>query len=86
MRCGDSRKLQIFASSNANRTSHPRKRSIAGDGIGDAPTDGWTFELTTGSEESQGDGFIELSDDSAGTITLDDGTSLIFDGVERFIW
>jgi Ca2+-binding RTX toxin-like protein len=56
------------------------------DANGNAPTDGWSFTLTTGSVVSQGDGFIELSDDSAGTITLDDGTSLIFDEVEKFIW
>jgi hypothetical protein len=53
---------------------------------GNAPTDGWTFNITSGSVVSQGDGFIELSDDSTGTITMNDGTSLIFDGVEQFIW
>ena len=56
------------------------------DANGNAPTDGWTFNLTSGSVVSQGADFVELSDDSAGTITLDDGTSLVFDGVEKFIW
>ncbi len=53
---------------------------------GNAPTDGWTFEITSGSVVSRGDGFIELSDDSAGTITMNDGTSPIFDGADQFIW
>ena len=30
--------------------------------------------------------YIELSEDAAGTITLDDGGTLDFDGVEKFIW
>ncbi len=53
---------------------------------GGAPTDGWSFNLTSGSVVSQGADFIDLSDDSAGTITMDDGTSVIFDGVEQFTW
>ncbi len=53
---------------------------------GAAPGDGWSFELTSGSVISQGDGFANFSRDSSGTITLDDGSSLGFTGVESLSW
>ena len=56
------------------------------DANGNAPTDGWTFDITSGSVVSQGEGFVELSDDSAGTITMDDGSVVTFDGVEKLTW
>ena len=56
------------------------------DANGNAPTDGWSFTLTDGSVVSSGEDFVELSQDAAGTITLDDGSMLDFDGVEKFIW
>ena len=48
------------------------------------PRDGWNFTLTEGTVESTVDGKIELSENSAGTIEFDDGSSLIFDGVEQY--
>ena len=48
------------------------------------PGEGWNFNLTEGTVESTVDGKIELSENSAGTIEFDDGSSLIFDGVEQF--
>jgi len=53
----------------------------AGEG---GPGEGWNFTLTKGTVESNADGKIELSENSAGTIEFDDGGSLMFDGVEQF--
>ena len=53
---------------------------------GGQPPDGWSFDLTSGTVESSGDGIVNLSDDATGTITLDDGSTVIFDGVEQIIW
>ncbi|WP_135077258.1 cadherin-like domain-containing protein [Terasakiella sp. SH-1] len=46
----------------------------------------WTLTLNSGSIENQADGYIELSQDSDGTITFSDGSELTFDGIERFEW
>ena len=44
---------------------------------------GWTVTLTTGSEISDSSGVMTLTDDAAGTITLDDGSQIAFEGIER---
>lgn len=36
--------------------------------------------------EGEGEGFMDLSEDSSGTITMDDGTEINFDGVEKIVW
>lgn len=43
-------------------------------------------ELASGSIEEQADGYVALSDDASGTITLSDGSELQFDGIERIEW
>jgi hypothetical protein len=44
---------------------------------------GWTVTLTTGSEVSDSDGVMTLTEDAAGTVTLDDGSQIAFEGMER---
>ena len=56
------------------------------DANGNAPTDGWVLELTQGEQVSSGTGHIDLSQDSAGTVTMEDGSVLTFDGVEKLTW
>ncbi|MBT7756509.1 MAG: hypothetical protein HN732_04220 [Rhodospirillaceae bacterium] len=43
---------------------------------------GWTVSLTTGSETSDDGSTKTLSDDAAGTITLEDGTQIAFQNIE----
>lgn len=45
--------------------------------------DGWTVSLTTGSVQSDDGDMMTLSNDAAGTITLEDGTQIAFEGIER---
>ena len=47
---------------------------------------GWTVDLTTGSVESSTSNQMTLTDDSAGTITLEDGSQITFDGIDRIDW
>ena len=48
---------------------------------------GWTLILDDGSSiEGAGDGYMALSEESAGTVLFDDGTELAFDGIERISW
>ncbi len=50
------------------------------------PGSGWNFVLTDGSVISQGNGIATLSKEASGTISLDDGTTLTFNGVEELNW
>ncbi len=88
---GDGADTYVFMEAMGNDTFHGGTGSWIDiielqDASGNAPTDGWSFGLTAGSVVSSGEGFVELSDDAAGTITMDDGSTLSFDGVEKFIW
>ena len=56
------------------------------DAEGGAPGEGWVLDLTQGEQVSSGNGFLELSQDSAGTVTMEDGSVLTFDGVEKLTW
>jgi len=60
-----------------------------GDNIGDYGSD-WTLALDSGSIESSdtnsSNGWLDLTDDAAGTITLQDGTEIDFTGVEHVQW
>jgi hypothetical protein len=48
---------------------------------------GWTISLEDGSEISgTGDGYLDLSNDAAGTINFDDGSSVEFDGLDKIEW
>jgi Ca2+-binding RTX toxin-like protein len=50
---------------------------------GSAITAGWTINLTSGSVVSNHGTTMTLSQDSAGTITLQDGSEITFDGIEQ---
>jgi len=60
-----------------------------GNNIGDYGSD-WTMELDNGSVESADtsttDGWLNLTDDAAGTITMQDGTEIDFTGIEHIQW
>ncbi|MEM1050284.1 MAG: FG-GAP-like repeat-containing protein [Pseudomonadota bacterium] len=59
-----------------------------GDGagsIGDISVD-WTLQLDTGSIDTQTSGEITLSEDASGTITLNDGSQLHFQEIERIVF
>jgi hypothetical protein len=43
--------------------------------------------LDSGSEiEASGADFLDLTDDASGSITLEDGSVISFDGLERIEW
>jgi len=46
----------------------------------------WKIEFSSGFIEEQADGYVALSDDASGTITMADGSELQFDGIERIEW
>lgn len=56
------------------------------DGVGGSPGDGWSLELDEGSVVEQADGYVALTNDASGTITMDNGDQIQFDGIERIEW
>ena len=46
----------------------------------------WTVNLTSGTIDATGGNYLDLSDDAAGTITLQDGSQVSFEGIERIEW
>ena len=65
----------------------PPTRTAAGPSAGGgAPSEGWVLDLTSGEQVSSGIDYIDLSQDAAGTITMEDGSVLTFDGVEKLTW
>ena len=46
---------------------------------------GW-LTLTSGTVEETGADYNALSEDAAGTITLNDGSVMTFEGIERIEW
>ena len=56
------------------------------DSDGSAVEGGWTVTLTSGSQISDDGSSITLSEDSAGLITLNDGSEIIFDGIENIMY
>jgi hypothetical protein len=44
---------------------------------------GWTVTLAQGEIQSDDGNSITLSNDAEGTITLTDGSEIVFDGIER---
>jgi Ca2+-binding RTX toxin-like protein len=48
--------------------------------------DSFSIELSQGTIEQRADDYVRLSDDASGTITMDDGSTLQFDGIERIDW
>ncbi|MGI9420425.1 MAG: cadherin domain-containing protein, partial [Geminicoccaceae bacterium] len=59
------------------------------DSIGNFGTD-WTVDLSSGEIDSSStdgeNGWLDLTDDAAGTITLQDGTEIDFEGIEHIQW
>ncbi|MEM7541476.1 MAG: cadherin domain-containing protein, partial [Pseudomonadota bacterium] len=53
---------------------------------GGDPTDGWTYQIDSGSITASGDGFVNLSSDASGSITLADGSEVDFLNIERIEW
>jgi Ca2+-binding RTX toxin-like protein len=57
------------------------------EGISSPPGGGdWTLQIEEGSVEVSAADHLVLSDDSAGTITLSDGSAIDFEGIERIEW
>ena len=60
-----------------------------GSNIGDYGTD-WTVQIESGSIESSNtdpaSGWLDLTEDAAGTITMQDGTKIDFTGIEHIQW
>jgi hypothetical protein len=56
------------------------------DGVDGAPGDGWSLDLDEGSVVEQADGYVALTNDASGTITMDNGDQIQFDGIERIEW
>ena len=55
--------------------------------VAGAPAPGdWTLQITSGSITGTDAGGYDLSADAAGIITLDDGSEVVFTGVERIQW
>lgn len=48
-----------------------------------AVNSGWTAQLDTGTDPSDDGRIMTLSDDAAATITLEDGSQIAFDGLEK---
>lgn len=46
----------------------------------------WSLELDEGSVVEQADGYVALTNDASGTVTLDNGDQIQFDGIERIEW
>ena len=55
-------------------------------GVSDPGAGSWTMALTTGSIEATSAHEMVFSQDAAGTVTLSDGATLTFEGVERIRW
>ena len=47
---------------------------------------GWTLQVDEGAGYTQTDSGIEFDAEASGVITLDDGSELTFDGVEKLEW
>ena len=54
---------------------------------GEAREVGWTLQLDPASSvTSQGADYLEMTNDSSGSITFDDGGQIDFEGIERIAW
>ncbi len=53
---------------------------------GSAVGGGWTINLTNGSVTETTADQLTLSEDSAGTISLEDGSLITFDGIDQIVW
>ncbi len=82
--------LFVFGAGDGADTAHGGSGwldSVRVDNVTDGPGEGaWDLELSSGSIEEQADGYVSLSSDASGTITMADGSELQFDGIERIEW
>ena len=54
---------------------------------GQSAEQGWTLALDSGdSITGTGADYLDLSADSSGTITFDDGTEIVFEGIDKIVW
>ncbi len=87
---GDGDDLFHFGSGDGADIAHGGQGwmdSIHLDGVDNGPGEGaWEIQLASGSIEEQADGYLALTHDSSGTITLSDGSELQFDGIDRIEW
>ena len=53
-----------------------------------APADDWTIAIDGGATHTitTGDGYLDLDADTSGTITLSDGSTVDFEGIEKIEW
>lgn len=57
------------------------------DDVAGGPGEGaWNLQLDSGSIEEQAEGYISLSQDASGTITLSDGSEMDIQAIERIEW
>ncbi len=52
---------------------------------GEVP-DGWTVAFDSGSIANSGEDYFELTQDASGTLTMNDGSTVDFQGLERIEW
>ena len=89
---GDGSDTFVFGEGDGNDVIHGGTGGSWTDAIqlqnadGSAVGGGWTIDLTTGSVTESTAGQMTLSEDSAGTITLEDGSLITFDGMDRIDW
>lgn len=50
------------------------------------PGENWSLDLDEGSVVEQADGYVALTSDASGTLTLENGEQIQFDGIERIDW
>ncbi|MCG8356550.1 MAG: hypothetical protein MI920_13345 [Kiloniellales bacterium] len=76
---------QVYGGTGASWTDSVHLDGAAGGSPGTYGVD-WTISLTSGSiTDTQAD-HLDLSQDAAGTITLQDGSQVTFEGIERIEW
>ena len=75
----------VFGGTGASWTDTIHVDGAGGGSPGNYGSD-WTVSLDAGTIDASGANYIDLSDDAAGTITLQDGSEVTFEGVERIEW
>ena len=83
--------LFVFGAGQGNDVVHGRDGWLdtirLEDGNGGSPNEeSWELVLGRGAVEEQMDDYLALSNDASGTITFNDGSQVVFDGVERNEW
>ncbi|MDC0148792.1 hypothetical protein OAI11_00365 [Rhodospirillales bacterium] len=50
------------------------------------PGENWSLDLDEGSVVEQADGYVALTSDASGTLTLENGEQIQFEDIERIDW